>query len=53
MWFNLAALHAKKASLRQLAVENRDKMAAKMTPAQIAEAQLMAREWGPKSRAGR
>jgi hypothetical protein len=30
-----------------MAVENRDKVAAKMTPAQIVEAQRMAREWKP------
>ena len=28
-----------------MAVENRDKVAAKMTPAQIEEAQRMAQEW--------
>jgi len=28
-----------------MAVKNRDDVAAKMTPAQIAEAQRMAREW--------
>jgi hypothetical protein len=28
-----------------MAVQNRDQVAAKMTPAQIAEAQRMAREW--------
>jgi hypothetical protein len=31
-----------------MAAKNRDKVAAKMTPAQIAEAQRMAREWVPK-----
>jgi uncharacterized protein len=44
MWFNLAA-----ASGDKDAVENRDIVAAKMTPAQIAEAQKLAREWKPKS----
>jgi hypothetical protein len=31
-----------------MAVKNRDKLAILMTPAQIAEAQRMAREWVPK-----
>jgi hypothetical protein len=48
MWFNLASSPATNTDLRQMAVENRDKVAAKMTPAQIAEAQRMAREWKPK-----
>ena len=48
MWFNLASSPATNIDLRQMAAENRDKVAAKMTPAQIAEAQRMAREWKPK-----
>jgi hypothetical protein len=51
MWFNLASSSATNTELRQMAVENRDKVAAKMTVAQIAEAQRMAREWKPKSTA--
>ena len=49
MWFHLASSPATNADadLRQMAVQNRDKVAAKMTPAQIAEAQRMAREWKP------
>jgi TPR repeat protein len=43
MWFNLAA-----ASGNKNAAEARDEVAAKMTPAQIAEAQKLAREWKPK-----
>jgi uncharacterized protein len=43
MWFNLAA-----AGGRKNAVENRRIIAAKMNPAQIAEAQKLAREWKPK-----
>ena len=43
MWFNLAA-----AKGDADAVKNRDRVAAKMTPAQIAEAQKLAREWKPK-----
>jgi uncharacterized protein len=34
--------------MRKLAVNGRDMVAAKMTPAQIAEAQKLAREWKPK-----
>ena len=43
LWFDLAA--AQDASG---AASARDKIAEKMTPAQIAEAQKMAREWKPK-----
>ena len=43
MWFNLAATKGDKD-----AVKNRDIMARKMTPAQLAEAQKLAREWQPK-----
>ena len=42
MWFNLAA-----ASGKENAAENRDIAASNMTPAQIAEAQKLAREWKP------
>jgi TPR repeat protein len=47
MWFNLAGSHAV-GSVRDLAASNRNRVAAKMTPAQIGEAQKMAREWVPK-----
>ena len=40
MWFNLSAAQGE-----QKAVEDRDKVAQRMTPAQIAEAQKLAREW--------
>jgi hypothetical protein len=43
MWFNLAA-----ASGFNEAVRNRDMVARHMTPAQLAEAQKLAREWKPK-----
>lgn len=43
MWFNLAAANG-----NANAAKNRDIVAAKMTPAQIAEAQKLAREWKPK-----
>ena len=42
MWYNLAA-----AQDAGVAAKNRDRVAAKMTPAQIAEAQRLAREWKP------
>lgn len=44
MWFNLAGAGGNATALR-----NRDLVAAKMTPAQIAEAQRLAREWKPKA----
>jgi uncharacterized protein len=43
MWFNLAA-----AMEYKYAATNRDMLAAKMTPEQIAEAQKLAREWEAK-----
>jgi hypothetical protein len=45
MWFDLAASRAEDATVRQSAVESRDRVVAKMTPAQIAEAQRLASEW--------
>ena len=42
MWLNLAAAQG-----IQDAVENRNLVAERMTPAQIAEAQRLAREWRP------
>ena len=42
MWFTLAAAECD-------AANHRDLMTSKMTPAQIAEAQKLAREWKPKS----
>lgn len=44
MWFNLAA---SRAELHNQAANSRDELAAKMTPAQIAEAQRLASEWKP------
>jgi len=46
-WFNLAVSRFS-APKRDRVVRNRDIVAAKMTPAQIAEAQRLAREWKPK-----
>jgi uncharacterized protein len=43
MWLNLAA-----ASRNKNAVKARDIVAAQLTPAQVAEAQKLAREWKPK-----
>lgn len=45
MWYNLAGTNG-----NQDAVEFRDRLAGKMTPAQIAEAQKLAREWKSKSK---
>jgi uncharacterized protein len=42
MWFNLAA-----ASGNKNAVKARNIVAAELTPAQVAEAQTLAREWKP------
>ena len=44
-WFNLAAASSTSKPNRDRAVEARDKLAARMTPAQLAEAQKLAREW--------
>jgi len=51
MWFNLAAsrFDASEKKNRDKSVKDRDTVAAKMTPAQIAEAQKLAREWKPKT----
>jgi TPR repeat protein len=51
MWFNLAAAHfpVSDTSNRATARKDRDVVAAKMSPDQIAEAQRLAREWKPKS----
>jgi uncharacterized protein len=49
-WYNLAAANfpASETEKRENAVIYRDRVAGKMTPAQIAEAQRLAREWKPK-----
>jgi TPR repeat protein len=47
MWWNLAA--ARSLPGDTVAAEARDKVAAKMTADQIAEAQKLAREWKPTS----
>ncbi len=48
LWFNLAAARLPPGEGRDMATRNRDKAAKRMTPAQIAEAQRLAREWKPK-----
>ena len=48
MWFNLAASTFPPGEGRDIAVKNRDTVAKMMTPAQISEAQKLAREWRPK-----
>jgi hypothetical protein len=56
MWCNLAASrvsHSKNEmidanELLKAAMKKRDELASKLTPAQLAEAQRMAREWKPK-----
>jgi TPR repeat protein len=50
MWFNLAASYSPNQAFpfRGLAVRARDEVAAKMTPAQIDEAQRLTSEWTPK-----
>ncbi len=47
-WYNLAASRFPPGEERDKAVKNRDHVAKRMTPAQIAEAQKLAREWRPK-----
>ena len=49
-WFNLASSRysASEKEKRNRSVRTRDMVAAKMTPAQIAEAQKLAREWKPR-----
>jgi TPR repeat protein len=46
MWWNLAAAVSWE---NTYAIKSRDKVAAMMTPEQIAEAQKLAREWKPTS----
>ncbi len=48
MWFNLAASRFRPGAGRDKAVKNRDTIAKRMTPAQISEADKLAREWRPK-----
>lgn len=49
VWLNLAASKLELADEREAAVHNRDVVAAKMSPAQIAHAQKLAGAWKPSS----
>src|SRR2546423_1013436 len=46
MWLSLSTA-SQPAALTSITAEHRDEVASKMTPAQIAEAQKLAREWKP------
>ena len=48
MWLNVAASSFPPGKDRDKALKERDRVAKKMTPAQISEAQKLAREWRPK-----
>ncbi len=48
MWFTLAASRFPPGEDHDKAVQDRDAVAVLMTPAQVAEAQRLAREWRPK-----
>jgi uncharacterized protein len=48
MWFNLAGSRAINKAALDEAIKDRDLVASKMTPAQIAEAQRLARQWKPR-----
>ena len=50
MWFNLAASRFPPGEDHDRAVQDRDTVAKRMTPAQIAEAQKLAREWSPRGK---
>ena len=45
MWFDLAASRSPPGELRYMAEKARDLVAERMTPAQITEAEKLAREW--------
>lgn len=47
LWFNLAAASGDE-TMRRGGAERREQMARLMTPAQVAEAQRLAREWRPR-----
>jgi uncharacterized protein len=48
VWFSLAAAASQQGVEHDRATKNRDKVASKMTPEQIAEAKKLAAEWKPK-----
>ena len=47
-WFAVAAMRGADSYARTNAVKGRDATAVKMTPAQVAEAERLVREWKPK-----
>ncbi|TKS62645.1 MAG: hypothetical protein EWM73_02274 [Nitrospira sp.] len=47
MWYHVAAAHSTGDAQKDVAAENRDEIAGRMTSAQIAEAKQLAREWKP------
>jgi TPR repeat protein len=49
MWFSLAAAHST-GNLQKPAADSRDNVARRLTPAQLIEAQKLAREWRPKGK---
>jgi len=51
MWVNLAAAKLPPGKARDAALQLRSQLTAKMTPAQITDAQKLAQEWTPKSAA--
>ena len=51
MWVNLAVAKLPPGKARDAALQLRDQLAVKMTPAQITDAQKLAREWTPKAAA--
>lgn len=50
MWYNVAADHQTGDAQKDVAAENRDEIAGRMTSAQIVEAQKLAGEWKPKGK---
>jgi hypothetical protein len=51
MWCSLAAQRFRKRERREFAERSRDEVARKMTPAQIAQAKELARNFKPKASA--
>ena len=51
LWYTLAASELPPGAHRDQAVKNRDIVASKMTPAQLAETQRLAGDWKPKPEA--
>ncbi len=49
MWFNLAASQTRGHKTRRRLMRKRNRVAARLTPEQLAEAQRLAQEWQPKA----